>query len=175
MKKHLHLLYAVWMCAALALAIETGFADSTSVPGSASLPLRSKENVFYLDVSTALFIGAISLNYEHTWEHVGYRVGFGAGGGAPELEVGNGYGGMVMLNVFPLDEHKLEIGFGASVMWLSRFGSRFASEPRRTQVYPAGTICYRIQPSDGGFFLRLGLSYVYYLGTPFTVSIGIAF
>lgn len=175
MKKHLHVFHLLLICAALALATDTSFADSTSVPASASLSAYSATNAVYLDVSTALFIGAISLNYEHTWGDIGFRVGFGAGGAASEIEVGDGYGGMAMLNVFPLDDHKLEFGFGASVMWVSRFGSRFASDPRRTQLYPAGAICYRVQPSDGGVFLRLGLSYVYYLGTPVTVSIGFAF
>lgn len=156
------------LCTWLLCTTEVALADSTYTAGTDSSHFRPVNNVFYLDYSTFLLIGSISLNYERTWNNVGVRVGFGEG---YAFETGSGSGFMVMGNVFPFEEHKFEMGFGVSVMWVSRFGP----EPRRTQLYPAGSICYRLQPPDGGFFLRLGLSYVYYYGTPFTLSIGIAF
>lgn len=169
MIKHLHLPHLLSISAAMLFAIETTFADSTTDQDSASHSSSFARNVCYVDLATLLYRGAISLNYERIWQDVGIRVGYGAGAG---LEDGTGSGFLVMANVFPAEGHNFEIGAGVSVMWVSRFGH---NEPRRTRVYPAGSLCYRIQPSDGGFFFRFGWSYVFYYGTPFTVSLGIAF
>jgi hypothetical protein len=148
----------------LGIASSSAFAAS---PGENNSPVA--RNVFYIDLSTMLIKGSISVNYEREWGNIGVRFGIGS---AAAFETANGSGVMVMANYFPAGDHSFDIGAGLSLMQMSRARP---SGPDGTKVYPAFTMCYRIQPPDGGLFFRAGFSYVYYEGTQFTVSIGIAF
>jgi hypothetical protein len=164
MKTHLH------CCPKLCVSILLVFAGVPCfAQGEVEDSSLSGANIFYLDVSTMLVGGSISLNYERTWERFGIR--FGAGTGAL-LETGSGSGFMAMAMVYPAADRHFDMGAGLSLMQMSR--SR-PSGPEGTRLYPAFTMCYRIQPREGGFFLRVGFSYVFYQGTPFTLSIGSTF
>jgi hypothetical protein len=130
--------------------------------------LSSANNIVYVDFATGFIQLSLSINYERTWEDFGIRVGFGQG---VSFEVGSGYGGMAMVNYFPVAEHKFELGAGVSVIREDPEGHQFT----QTKVYPAASMCYRIQPNDTGLFFRVGFSYVYYHGFPIAASLGLVF
>ncbi len=121
--------------------------DDTTAHNDDSFRVHSANNLVYVDIATAFFYASVTLNYEHTWDHAGVRVGFGT---RPPVEARNWCGTMAMWSVFPSDEHRFELGAGFSVIKESRPGPY----PVCTVILPAGNICYRIQRSDGGLLLE---------------------
>jgi len=140
--------------------------------GSGALCQSSKDTTaraqqaLYVELSSFLFWGNISLNYEYLLSnHFSLRAGLGMGYLLDEHTRQSG-GALTMVNYFTGGEHKFELGLGLSF-----------NTPRDNNINPtpAVTIGYRYQPASPGTIFRLGLTYDYRYGGPVQVSWGKTF
>jgi hypothetical protein len=156
-------------------------------------PLPKTSNILYGEVSTLLFVGWASVNYERMInEQMSIRGGLGVGYTFIPAEGGcHGYGPTFMFNYFPVGvEYRLELGVGVAAMYSIPTPGRINLKPfpfyfpfpggerddlRLTPhwwVGPAISIGYRYQPENGGFFFRAGATLTNLFGFPFQVSFG---
>lgn len=134
---------------------------------SSTVPLQ---HVIYLEYAGFLVLGSVSLNYEHALTNsFSFRVGVGVGYTSSLMDSQRGTGLTAMFNyITPLSNNRLEAGLGASLVYSRDLGGGGG-------IIPAISIGYRYQPVSGGFVYRVGLTCVYWFGTPLQVSIGYAF
>ena len=165
--KKLYILIALFLSISLHNVIAQT-ADSSTVNQAAV------HNVIYFEVATFLIMGSVSLNYEHSInENYWLRIGYGGG---YLIDFANkrdtwGRGPMIMAMYLMGDNNKLEFGLGGTFL----YGKIHHFNAVDWWLFPAASIGYRYQPSDGGVLFRVGLTYDYYMGAPVELSIGYAF
>jgi hypothetical protein len=108
-----------------------------------------------------------SLNYDRTFGDFAARIGFGyfslsATAGSSSASVSYLTVPMTVSYLgIGSKKHIFELGAGASILHVGAGASSFgveSSSSSATEVLPVGIIGYRMQPADGGFMLRTGIS-----------------
>jgi hypothetical protein len=125
---------------------------------------RTANNAIYIELLGLGFL--YSINYERTFGDFSARAGFGYWSltASSSDSSANASFLAVPLTVSFIGvgskRHMLELGAGATIYHLGGSSSswHFDSSGSTTQVVPVGAIGYRLQPPDGGFFLRAGLN-----------------
>ncbi len=133
--------------------------------------------------STIIISNVLSFNYERIISrHFSVRAGVGVGYyfDTRREAILTGASGLLMLNYLTSQDGGLETGLGVcgvqgdrsksnQTAWWTRIGAR------PVFVAPAAALGYRYQPSTGGDFLRIGVSWVYYFGAGVHIGLGYAF
>jgi hypothetical protein len=132
-------------------------------------PERDANNAIYAEL---LGPGGIaSIDYDRTFGDVSGRIGLGYF--SVEATATDGTttaSSKASLTFIPITvsylgigskKHMLELGAGASIVHLggsASLGAAESTEGSATTVLGVGIVGYRLQPADGGFFLRAGFS-----------------
>lgn len=135
-------------------------------------------NIMYLDFTSLLLVGHVSLNYERVLtKNFNLRLGYASAGFFPIFDGGfrGVHGPLVMINYvtenFP---SKFEAGLGGGFSFITSYDRWDNIATRSYSFLPAIAIGYRYQ-SRSGIFLRAGVEWVHLYGFPVHVSTGIAF
>ncbi|MBS1914283.1 MAG: hypothetical protein JST22_20000 [Bacteroidetes bacterium] len=140
-------------------------------------------SINYLEMIMMAMNGSLALNYERVINPcLAIRVGYGVAGAAFSEHSGESFsGGVVSAMLMTGGNHKLELDCGMSLLVGGAFHGSILGESRGAgahssfTVEPAFGIGYRYQPSDGGFFPRIGAGWRLFYGVPVQVSAGFAF
>lgn len=118
-------------------------------------------NIIYFDLSTLVIMGSISANYERILsDNFSLRGGIGFAYFTDKIY----FPTMLMCNFLTKGENKFEIGLGGSLI-----------TENYNPIKPAFSVGYRYQDKNDGFVFRTGLSWVFYYGMGFHLSLGKAF
>ncbi|HVZ41946.1 MAG TPA: hypothetical protein VHI13_21875 [Candidatus Kapabacteria bacterium] len=140
-------------------------------------------NIIYLEMITMAMNGSLTINYERVINpYLAFRVGYGVAGAAFSEHSGESFsGGVASAMLMTGGNHKLELDCGMSLLVGGDFRGPVFGESRGTgghssfTVEPALGIGYRYQPSDGGFFFRIGAGWTLFYGVPVQLSAGFVF
>jgi hypothetical protein len=133
---------------------------------------RTANNAIYIELLGAGFL--YSINYERTFGDFAARAGFGYWSISADSDTGVSFLAVPLTLSFigvGSKRHMLELGAGATIYHLGGRSSSwyFDSSGSDTVVVPMGFVGYRLQPPDGGFFLRTGLNGLVFSGEGFFV------
>jgi len=168
----------------LAFLILLALADESSSlyanPPDTTLPAKvSAENAVYVEQAAFVLSRCTSINYERSVSQVvWFRFGYGSGktGSFSGSFQGWGRGPMVMLMLLTKGgSSRFEAGAGGSFMYGRSSYNRSGARSTELTIHPSASVGYRFQPIIGGVVLRAGLTYDYYGGFPFQISLGYAF
>lgn len=104
--------------------------------------------------------------------HRALRIGLGFGGAESSLgdAVALTFSGVYLTGNSP---SRFEVSGGVSTLI---YAGNALPNGKSIEIYPAVTVGYRIQPVDGGFVMRLGLTYPGFLmKLPYGISVGAAY
>lgn len=151
---------------------------------SGATPGLAPGHIVYGELNSTIIISnVLSFNYERIINrHVSVRAGVGVGYyfDTRREAILTGSSGLLMLNYLTSQDGGLETGLGVCGVqgdeskskqsaWWTRIGAR------PVFAVPAAALGYRHQPSTGGDFLRIGVSWVHYYGAGVHVALGYAF
>jgi hypothetical protein len=121
---------------------------------------RTANNAFYVELLGAGFI--YSFNYDRTFGDFSARIGFSYFGISSFDSSASFLAIPLQLNYLGIGNkrHMLELGAGATIYHLGGGTDTwgFSDSSAETLLVPTGVIGYRMQPLDGGFFLRAGFT-----------------
>ena len=124
-----------------------------------------------------LFYGSTSVGYELlVSDRMSFRMSVGSAYATIIIADVEANGATAMVNMMTRGAHKLEAGFGISVI-RSNFSSVFSSDRIEFgyHVYPAVSLGYRTLPRRRGFFWRAGVAWMYGYGLPLLLGVGYVF